>query len=196
MKAKHRRISFASGAVFLIAGGLATPAAAQAATKASYDIAPQPLGPALKRFARENGVQVLFAEADVAGRTTRGLNGRFTPGEALARLVDDARLTVRTARPKVYVIRSMRRPAASRPILAAAQATDQPSRPSEPSASDSADGNQAPAAPDIAENEAAAAMAAADLRTISEVLPMPRAAPKSRWNSRTTSPLGRPAGGW
>lgn len=62
------------------------PAPADAA-EVDYDIPAQPLSSALLRFAEQSGLQVLFAQNDVEGLSSRPLRGRFTPEAALAQLL-------------------------------------------------------------------------------------------------------------
>jgi outer membrane receptor protein involved in Fe transport len=57
------------------------------ATEVDYDIPAQPLSSALLRFAEQSGLQVLFAQNDVEGLSSRPLRGRFTPEAALAELL-------------------------------------------------------------------------------------------------------------
>lgn len=140
-------ILLVSTAMCLMPVGLASPAAAQDVTRFTYRIAAQPLGPALKQFARENGVQVLFAEGDVVGRTTQGLTGRFTHEEALARLLGDSRLTAQMIRPRVYVIRGLNRSVTAQLTPAAMQSATAQDDPAAPRASGQ---NQQPSVPDQA----------------------------------------------
>jgi iron complex outermembrane recepter protein len=62
------------------------PARAEAIER-DYDIPAQPLASALVRFAEQSGLQILFAQEDVAGLSSRSLRGRFTPEAALAQLL-------------------------------------------------------------------------------------------------------------
>lgn len=64
-----------------------TPAAARAIAQPA-----QPLGAALRQLARSAGVAVLFTDAAVAGRSAPALEGRYTPSQALARLLADSGL--------------------------------------------------------------------------------------------------------
>ncbi|WP_454691430.1 TonB-dependent siderophore receptor [Achromobacter aloeverae] len=59
---------------------------AQAATR-SYDIPAGPLGPALRSLASSANVLLTFTEDQTSGKRTRGINGRYTPGAALATLL-------------------------------------------------------------------------------------------------------------
>ncbi|WP_375404517.1 TonB-dependent receptor [uncultured Sphingomonas sp.] len=153
MKGNSLQLLFASTALSLFAGGLASPAFARSAMRASYNIAAQPLGTALKQFARENGIQVLFAEADVAGKATRGLSGRFTNQEALAQLLGDGRLSVQMIRPKVFVIRNTQRLTAARATHASLAAPLVSAVAQEPQAGTVPGGRRADAA-EVAEEDA------------------------------------------
>lgn len=62
-----------------------TPGAIEA--QRDFDIPAQPLSSALVRFAEQSGLQILFSQDEVEGLTSRTLAGRFTPENALARLL-------------------------------------------------------------------------------------------------------------
>jgi outer membrane receptor protein involved in Fe transport len=75
--------------------GLACVVPAQAAGRAQrFDIPPQPAGPALREFARQAGLQVVFPYALVSRLRSPGLRGTYTPEEAAAVLAEGAGLTV------------------------------------------------------------------------------------------------------
>ncbi len=57
-------------------------ARAQAAGQ-SISVPPGPLTPALNSLAAQTGLQILFDASVAAGKTTRGVNGTLTPGQAL-----------------------------------------------------------------------------------------------------------------
>lgn len=83
-----------------------SPAGAQAlASEHVYAISGQPLGAALKEFANQSGVQILFSEDDVAGRQTQGLNGRYSATDALRLLLLSSDLRVIEAGPHAVVVR-------------------------------------------------------------------------------------------
>ncbi len=69
-----------------IPAAIAAPATTKARTQ-SFHIEAQPLGSALKDFAAQAGIQLLFSEADAEGRATTGLDGAFSAAEALQRLL-------------------------------------------------------------------------------------------------------------
>jgi outer membrane receptor protein involved in Fe transport len=85
-------------------------ALSQPATPASdtqtrtYHINAQPLGTALQEFAAQAGVQLLFSEADVAGRRTGGLQGSFSSSQALERLLAGSGLTFEFPKPDAVII--------------------------------------------------------------------------------------------
>src|SRR5688572_2043892 len=55
--------------------------------KSEFNIGSQPLGQALRQFALQGDIQVLFSEEDVDGEVSPGVRGSFFPGEAIARLI-------------------------------------------------------------------------------------------------------------
>lgn len=83
------RSSFVRGAAALLACPaiiISAPAAAQGAAT-QIDLPGQPLGQALAAFTRLTGVMAV-ADADlIRGRTSAAVRGRYTPAEALARLL-------------------------------------------------------------------------------------------------------------
>src|SRR5258707_9656604 len=80
-------------------------ALAQPATPMELNIPPQPLESALRQMASKEGVQILFLPEDVKGMTTAGVNGRFTPREAIQELVKGTGLTVSTNGKDVFTIK-------------------------------------------------------------------------------------------
>ncbi len=53
-----------------------------------FDVPPQSLGTALDSLAKEVGLQILYPPEAVEGLTTRGVQGEYTPQEAIKRLLD------------------------------------------------------------------------------------------------------------
>src|SRR5690606_5816656 len=93
----HRTASILSVAARLAAIaslGLAATAAAQSAP-VDYDIEAQPLADALNEFALQSDREILFAPEAVPERRTPGLRGRFSPEQALERLLAGTGLTWR-----------------------------------------------------------------------------------------------------
>lgn len=66
---------------------LAATGAEAAQGTAPVDLRAGALADALSELARENGVEILFDEATVRGRRTKALKGRFTPKQAVDRLL-------------------------------------------------------------------------------------------------------------
>ncbi|MDB5468047.1 MAG: TonB-dependent receptor [Phenylobacterium sp.] len=91
--------SLGPGAPFawLAAGLLAVvPHAAHAEIRSiAFDIPPQPLGPALNQLAVQSNRQILFSSLLTAGRRSTGLQGLYSPEQALSRLLAGTGLTVR-----------------------------------------------------------------------------------------------------
>ncbi len=89
----------------LLLGASAMPAAVAAAETAySFHIPAGSLDTALKAFADKTGRQLLYTSALVAGRTAPSLDGRYSAEDALARLVGDAPIAVRSVSPSVFVL--------------------------------------------------------------------------------------------
>lgn len=60
-----------------------------------YQIAPQSLAEALKRFSKESGLQLFYRAELVEGRTSPRLEGHYTPEQALKILLQNSALTYR-----------------------------------------------------------------------------------------------------
>ena len=87
-----RSAALAIGTLILMTSGFAW--ADQPAR--AFDIGPQSLETALTEFARQSGQALLFAPAVVAGKTTKGVHGRFGPLEALTALLKGTGLSFTT----------------------------------------------------------------------------------------------------
>lgn len=97
------------------------PAAAQPTpTAVDVHLPVAPLQQSLNAVARQSGIQLLFAADSVAGRQAPALDGRYTPREALQRLIAGQGLSVEERSPGVFVIRS------ALATAAAAANTDRP----------------------------------------------------------------------
>lgn len=82
-----------------------SPAIAQPGqTSRHYSIEAQPLGTALQLFARQSGIQILFAGEDVAGKSSRSLRGTFRTADALHRLLMRTGLRPISISPTVIVL--------------------------------------------------------------------------------------------
>ncbi len=97
-----------AAAVACLPGTAALAAPSRAAQSApplhAYAIAPGALGHALDSLAAQGGVQVAYAPELIAGKTTRGLSGRFTPTAALKRLLDGTGLRWNALGPASFVL--------------------------------------------------------------------------------------------
>lgn len=98
------RLGLLSGsAVAACIVAFAVPACAQEAR--AFNIPAGPLGDALTLFATQADQQILFSGDLVAGRRTRGLQGRHTPSQALDALLDGTELSWGQSRPGVFYLR-------------------------------------------------------------------------------------------
>jgi iron complex outermembrane receptor protein len=69
-----------------------------------FDVAAQPMAPALEALAREAGIEILFDRTVLGARRTMALHGRMTPAKALARLLAGSGLAARRTAGGAYVI--------------------------------------------------------------------------------------------
>ncbi|UZW62191.1 TonB-dependent receptor [Lysobacter enzymogenes] len=74
------------------------------ASSAVYDIAAGPLDRALNSFIAQSNVQLLYSPILVRGKRSSGLNGRYAPAQALARLLDEQSLTAVSVTPNTYLL--------------------------------------------------------------------------------------------
>ncbi|HRI80916.1 MAG TPA: TonB-dependent receptor plug domain-containing protein [Opitutaceae bacterium] len=75
-----------------------------AAPTAEFDIAPQDLASALLLFARQAGVEVLFATDEVRGLSTPGVHGRYEPERALTQLLRGNPMLARRSESGKFII--------------------------------------------------------------------------------------------
>ena len=75
-----------------------------------FSIPAQPLDRALRLFSEQSRHQVLFDEAAVSGQQAPAVNGRYTPREALDRLLSGTKVRVNGARPDVFTLTSVGQP--------------------------------------------------------------------------------------
>ena len=66
-----------------------------ASDQVEFHIEIRDLGRALNEFALQSGMEILFAEDEVRGKTTAGVVGRYTPTDALGRLLRETGLRYR-----------------------------------------------------------------------------------------------------
>jgi hypothetical protein len=69
-----------------------------------YHVEAQSLGNALRQFAAQAKVQMLFTEADVAGKNSPGLQGSYAPEEAIRRLLAGSGLMFESSTPGTFLI--------------------------------------------------------------------------------------------
>lgn len=73
-------------------------------TATEFNIPPQSLDSALLVFAEQGDVQVSVATVSIAGLSTQGVVGRFTPSAALGRLLDETGLKFTTTGDRTYSV--------------------------------------------------------------------------------------------
>jgi TonB-dependent siderophore receptor len=77
----------------------------------TYSIAPQAVSSALKVFAAQSGMQLIFSERDVGATTTSGVDGRLPPRESLAEILKGTGLEFEFTANDVVVVRKAASPA-------------------------------------------------------------------------------------
>ncbi len=77
---------------------------AQAQADQAFDIPPQRLDAALRRFAEQTGLQLAYTSAKVTGLRTPGVQGTYTPEAALRRLLAGTGLDYRFTDPDTVVL--------------------------------------------------------------------------------------------
>ncbi|WP_233490766.1 STN domain-containing protein [Stenotrophomonas maltophilia] len=84
----------------------ALPAAAQTSAPAAveFHLPAGSLQASLNALARQSGIQLLFAAESVGGRNAPALDGRYTPREALQRLLAGQGLALQERSPGVFVL--------------------------------------------------------------------------------------------
>jgi len=97
-----RRLLYAASALSILLPASAWAQSAQsgaASASHSFAIPAHPLEAALRKYMQQSGVQVGYESADVAGRNSAAVNGAFSAGEALSRLLSGTGLTYRFTAP-------------------------------------------------------------------------------------------------
>lgn len=72
---------------------LSIASAAKSAVKKQFDLRTGPAALSLKQFVSQSGVQLLYVAEEVTGVTTNSVQGAFTPGEAVRKLLANTSLT-------------------------------------------------------------------------------------------------------
>lgn len=105
----------------------ALPATAQTAASAPVELhlPAGPLQASLTALARQSGIQLLFAADSVSGRSAPAVDGRYTPREALQRLLAGQGLAMQERSPGVFVVSAA--PAPAKPRIPARAASSAPS---------------------------------------------------------------------
>lgn len=81
-----------------VVGAIVTPAMALAnQTRHRVEIGAGPLAPALKKLAAQTGLQIMYDEEAVSGRSTRGVRGEMSADQALGQLLDQTGVAGRFA---------------------------------------------------------------------------------------------------
>jgi secretin/TonB-like protein len=89
---------------FICIARAAEPQAPSDPQQIDFEIPSQPLANALHAYGRRMGVQVLYESRSAIGRQSEAVHGRFTPGEALKRLLAATDLEVRHARSDAIIL--------------------------------------------------------------------------------------------
>lgn len=105
-------------------------AAARSDTIVDYRIQAGELGEALQAWAIQSHAQMLYPPELVRGRTSRGLQGRHAPGDALAILLKDTGIGAEATGPTTWLLRRPPAPvaAATPPAMPRAVEADMPPR--------------------------------------------------------------------
>ncbi len=90
----------------LIAGGV-TAQAAPSNTPGEFEIAAQPLDSALKTFAEQSQMQLMYSPEAVKNLTTKGVRGRHTPERALEILLEDSGLIYKYTDDETVIVRKV-----------------------------------------------------------------------------------------
>lgn len=103
----------AAAAALALGVATLTPVALAAAPAApTYSVAAGPLGAALNALAAQGHVQILYAPALVAGKTSPALAGTYPMAEALQRLLKGSGLRAEAVNAETWVVRAVPPPAA------------------------------------------------------------------------------------
>lgn len=73
--------------------------------RVAFDIGSQPLGAALRQFALQGDIQIIFSEDDVKGSVTGDVRGSFFPHEAISQLISGRALVYEVRDKRVVIIR-------------------------------------------------------------------------------------------
>jgi hypothetical protein len=73
--------------------------------RVSFDIGSQPLGAALRQFALQGDVQIIFSEDDVKDAMAGDVRGNFFPHEAISKLISGGALVYEVRDKRVVIVR-------------------------------------------------------------------------------------------
>lgn len=88
----------------LLASSLLIAVSAHGQEKVNVDLPAAPLGEAINALAQQSSVQIIFAGNLGAGQETPAVKGRFTPQEALQKLLKDSGLQARAKDERTFII--------------------------------------------------------------------------------------------
>ncbi len=88
----------------LLASSLLIAMSAQGREKVDVDLPAAPLGQAINTLAHQSSVQIIFAGDLGAGRQAPAIKGRFTPEEALQKLLQDSGLQAQAKDEHTFII--------------------------------------------------------------------------------------------
>jgi iron complex outermembrane recepter protein len=77
----------------------------QTAAVVEFDIPAQPLESALRRLAESQNLQIIFGPEDIKGVMTRSIKGRYTPRQAIEKLIEGTGLSVSSNGSNVFAIK-------------------------------------------------------------------------------------------
>jgi iron complex outermembrane receptor protein len=78
--------------------------------KQQFEIPAQPLADALKTFSQRSGLQLFYDANLVAGKTSKGLNGAYSPEQALAQLLAESGLSYQIKNANTVVLEQGKQP--------------------------------------------------------------------------------------
>ena len=93
---------------------LSLASAAKVPAKKRFDLPTGPAAMSFKQFVSQSGVQLLYVAEEVTGVTTNSVQGEFTPGDAMRRLLANTILTAVETENGAIAINKAPNPNASR----------------------------------------------------------------------------------
>ncbi|ENZ80631.1 TonB-dependent receptor [Caulobacter vibrioides OR37] len=109
---QYKFLSAALAGVSAFAVGLSAPSAHAQVQARAFEIAQQPLGPALRAFALQSGKDIVFDPKLVRGKSAPPLKGQYLNEEALRRLLAGSGLTFEGSATGGFIIRALATPGA------------------------------------------------------------------------------------